>query len=240
MFALLLAVHTIIGPVPVAPVHYKLVNRSTVDLGMGGMGPIALTMSAFVSVTLTDSAAGRVANVVIDSSTFDAGEMGAAIAGGMGASPNGVTLHAYLINGKTQSLSPSAPNVQAMLLASAVQLLLTGTHGAKAGDAWVDSTVADTAVSAMTSKASLVTAWKATGAAGGTMQLDGAVTGTTTFGGGQMQMDMQTIGTSRVNGRAGQLPDTASSSTSGTGNMNMGGQAMTMKLSTEMSVTLIP
>ena len=66
MFVLLVSLHTIFAPVPAAPVHYKLINKSTVDLGMGGMPPIALTMTAFVSITMTDSAAGKLANVVVD------------------------------------------------------------------------------------------------------------------------------------------------------------------------------
>lgn len=241
MFALLLSWHTIFAPASVAPVHYRLVNKSTVDLGMGGMPPIALTMSAFVSITMTDSAAGKVASIVIDSSTFDAGEMGAAVAGAMGDSPNGVTLHAYIINGKVQhQLTPSTMNLQAMQLAPAIQLILAGTRAAHAGETWTDSTVADTAVSAVSTKASLVTQWKATAGSAGAMQFDGIVTGTTTVGGGQMQMDMQTTGTSQITARAGQLPAIATSSSSGSGNMNMAGQAMTMKLSTEVSATLLP
>ena len=241
MFALLLSLHTLFGPTPLVPVHYKLVNKSTVDLGMGGMAPIALTMSAFVSITMTDSAEGRVANVVIDSSTFDAGEMSAAIGDQMGGSPNGVTLRAYFINGKIQQqITPSTMNLKAKQLAPVIQLLLAGTRTAKPGDAWTDSTVADTAVSAMTSKASLVTLWKASSGANGTMEFDGTVTGTTTVGGGQIQMDMQTSGTSHASRRPGQLPSTATAATSGAGNMNMGGQSLTMKLSTEMSATLIP
>ena len=241
MFALLVSLHTIFAPVPAAPVHYKLINKSTVDLGMGGMPPIALTMTAFVSITMTDSAAGKVANVVIDSSTFDAGEMGAAMAGAMGDSPNGVTLRAFVVNGKLlQQVTPSAMNVQAMQLAPAIQLLLSGTRSAHAGDTWTDSTVADTSVSAMATKASLLTQWKATAGTAGAMQYDGTVTGTTSVGGGQMQLEMQTTGTSHVTTRVGQLPATATSASSGSGSMNMGGQAMTMKLSTEVSATLIP
>jgi len=241
MFALLVSLYTFITPLPAAPVHYKLVNKSTVDLGMGGMPPIALTMSAFVSITMTDSATGKVASIVIDSSTFDAGEMGAAIAAQMGDSPNGVTLHAYIINGKVQQqITPSTTNIQAMQLAPAVQLLLSGMRSAHAGESWIDSTLADTAVSAMATKASLVTEWKASAGAAGAMQFDGTVTGTTSVGGGQMQMDMQTSGASHLTTRLGQLPTVATSASSGSGNMNIGGQAMTMKLSTEVSATQIP
>jgi len=240
MLALLLSLHALAGPGPVDPVRYKLVNKSSVDLGMGGMGAIELTMSAFVSITLSDSAGGRIAHVVIDSSTFDAGQMAAMMQGQMGDDPKGVSLHAYFVNGKAKSIVPSAQNVQAMQLVSAVQLLLAGTRTSKAGDSWVDSTVADTAVSAMTTRASLVTQWKASPAGAGAVQLDGAVTGTTTFGNGQMQMDMQTTGTSHITTRPGALPSVATSSTTGSGNMNLGGQSMTMKVGTEVSATLIP
>lgn len=241
MFALLISVHAFAGVSPQAPLHYKLVNKSTVELSMAGAPPIVLTMTAFVSIMMKDSAAGRVAAVVIDSSTFDAGELGAAMAGQMGDDPKGVTLHAYVVNGKVQhAVTPSTMNLRAMQLAPAIQLLLSGTRAARSGDSWVDSTVADTAVSAITSKASMVTLWKAASGASGAIDFDGTVTGTTTVGGGPVQMDMQMTGTSHLSTRAGELPTIATSTTSGSGSMNMGGQSMTMKLATEVSVALIP
>jgi hypothetical protein len=240
MLTLLLSLHLLGGPVPPrAPVHYHLTNRVSVEMTMMP-APIVLLQSAYVTISLTDSAAGQVARVVIDSSTFDAGQFGAAMAGQMAEDPKGVTLHAYIVNGRALSIDPSAPNVQALQLIPALQLLFSGTRAAKSGDSWVDSTLADTTASSAVTKASVITSWKASSAPDGATQLDGTVTGTMTMGAGAMQLEIQTTGSSHVTSRARQLPTSATASNSGQGNMNAGGQAIPMKVSTDLSATLIP
>src|SRR5947207_1681269 len=110
MSMLLLFVH-LIGPTPAAPQRYHLTNKVSVEMAMVP-APIVLSQSAYVSITLTDSAAGRVAHIVIDSSAFDAGQYGAMMQGQMGEDPKGVTLHAYVVNGRAISIDPSAQNAQ--------------------------------------------------------------------------------------------------------------------------------
>jgi hypothetical protein len=202
--------------------------------------PIVLSMSAYVSISVSDSAGGQIAHVVIDSSAFDAGTFAAAMPPQMLQDPKGISLHAFFVNGKTKSMQPSAENLQAMQLVPALQLLLAATHAAAPGDKWVDSTLADTTVAGGTSKANLVTTWTASRAPDGSVLLDGDVVGTTSFGSGAMQLDMQTTGTSHAATSHAALPPSATSSTTGQASMNMGGQNMAMKLQIEVSATLIP
>jgi hypothetical protein len=239
MLMLLLALHTPIRPTPVAPRQYHLINKVTVEMAMMP-APIMLTQSAFVSISTTDSAAGQIVTITIDSSSFDAGAMTANLQAQMGADPKGVVLRAYVVNGRiASSIDPSMANLQAMQLVPAIQLLLAGTRASKPGDSWVDSTIADTsAASAGMTKAAVITSWKVSDGAAGAMQFDGDVTGTMTIS--AMQMDIQTTGSSHVTARPRELPTMATSQTTGQGNMNMGGQALTMKVSTDVSATLVP
>ncbi len=239
MLMLLLALHTPIRPAPPAPSRFHLTNKVTVEMAMMP-APIVLMQSAFVSISSADSAAGQLVTIVIDSSSFDAGPMTATLQAKMGADPRGVKLTAYVVNGRiASSIDASRPSIQAMQLVPAIQLLLAGTRTSKPGDSWVDSTVADTAAaSAGMTKASVITSWKASGGAAGAMQFDGDVTGTMTIS--AMQMEIQTTGSSHVTARPRELPTVATSMTTGQGNMNMGGQAITMKVSTDVSATLVP
>jgi hypothetical protein len=237
MLMLLLALHIPIPPAP--PAHYHLTNKVAVEMAMMP-APIVLMQSAFVSISRIDSAGGQFVTVVIDSSSFDAGPMTASLQAQMGADPKDVKLTALVVNGRiASSIDASVPNLQAMQLVPAIQLLLAGTRTSKPGDSWVDSTIADTsAASSGMTKAAVITSWKASNGAGGAMQFDGDVTGTMTIS--AMQMEIQTTGSSRVTARPRELPTVATSQTSGQGNMNMGGQTLTMKVSTDVSATLVP
>ena len=79
MLSLLLALHLLPGPVPTPDTtRYLIVTKvsSLVDLSAVGQAVTTITMttSAYVTVALSDTAGGRLAHVVVDSSTFDAGQ----------------------------------------------------------------------------------------------------------------------------------------------------------------------
>jgi hypothetical protein len=235
MLSLLLSLVSPSNPAP--PLQYHLLTKATVDV-MGT--PVVLSMSAYVTITVTDSSYGHVASIAIDSSTFDGGQMGAMLAGQAGAGATGVTLRAFYANGKISDVTASSDNMQAMTLVPAIQLLLSATRSAKAGESWVDSVGADTTTAAtQMMRANLVTAWKASAGQGDALQLDGTVTGVTAFGNGTMQAEIPTTGTSHATGRPGQLPTLATSTRAGQGSMNVGAQALPLKVGTEMSATLI-
>jgi hypothetical protein len=239
---LLLSLHSMAGPGPVAPpARYKIISKTVVDVGMGGMAPITMTTAGFVSIQLTDSAGGKVVHVVIDSSALDMGELGAMMgdAGGpLTESAKGVTLHGLFRNGKMEALVPSATNAQAGMLMSGINLLLQGMHVAKAGETWVDSIRADTAAAGMAVKSSMITSWTAKAGQAGAMQFDGVVEGTSSLGGGgPMQMEMKTTGNSHIDARTGKLPATANLTTKGSSSMDMGGQALNMVFTMEITAT---
>ncbi len=236
MLMLLLALHT---PRPAAPpARFHLVNKSTVVIGDGAQ-TIVMTLSAFVSVTTRDSADGQLAHVLIDSTTFDAGDITAMLPPQLLESAKGTSLDAFFRNGKAVQLTPSAAIAQTMQLAPAVQLLLVGTRMTKAGDTWVDTTRSDTTIASGTAKGSQITAWTATTNPAGGMDLTGTVHGTTSVG-GMMQMEMQITGTSHVTGMPGTLPRSAASSGSGEATANVGGGSMVMKVVNDVTVTAIP
>ena len=222
-----------------AAARYHMVNRSTVVVGDGAQ-TIVMTMSAFVSVTMRDSADGHVAHVAVDSCSFDAGEMTAMLPPQLLESAKGTSLDAFVRNGRMIHVVPSSSVMQTMQLVPAVQLVLVGTRATHAGDSWVDTTHSDTTVAVASAKGTQVTSWTAAASPGGGLDITGAVNGTTSVGGGMMQLEMQMTGTSHVTGSAGELPRSASSSTSGAGTAGAGGGSMAMKLVNEMTVTSIP
>jgi len=238
MVALLLAMHTVPPPAPLR-LHYRVVSSSTIDLG-GGTAPLVLKLSAFVAITLTDSAAGQVANVNIYWSAFDGGAMAASLPPQLQADPKDVTLHGYFRDGQPILLVPSAPNLQVMQLIPAIQLVLTGTRTVKPGDRWIDSTIVDTSSAASSTRKRLITTWTVTPGAGTAAEIHGAIAGTTTLAAGAMRLEIPTTGTSRITTNSGAQAKSASSVTSGQGDLKLGTETVLMKVRNEMSATLFP
>ncbi|MGH7592707.1 MAG: hypothetical protein ACRELE_02495 [Gemmatimonadales bacterium] len=236
-------------PAPAAPVRYHLTTKSTTEVDMSAMGQgvqsFPMALSAFISVTVSDSGFGRVVHVVIDSSTFDAGPAAAYLPPAMSASPNGAVFHFYAVNGKpTTALVPSPATFQAAQLAPAITLLLPGLHSAKPGDSWsdttrTDTTIAQTDVSATTAGTS-VTTWTAKSADDGIRQLDGVTTSRAAVGGASMKMDLKMTGTVHATAPTGQLATAATAMSFGQASMNVAGNAIPMKMMVEISATLLP
>lgn len=235
MFPLLLLLHPSTAPAPVQRLQYHLVNRSSVDIGTG-MAPLVLKMSAYVTITFTDSAAGRIADVAIDSSAFDGGVMSGAMPSQLLDDPRGVVLHAFFVNGSTRFATLSAPNMQAMQLIPLVRLIIAGTRSADAGDSWVDSTTADTATRA-TSVARMITSWTVRRGLG-TAQFTGAITGSMSLGMAATNLELQTTGDGRATARNGQYPTIATARTAGHGKMVVAGNVVAVSVQTEATATL--
>src|ERR1017187_4888890 len=249
MLTMLLALAAGLPPKPVVPVQYHVTTKTVTDVDMSAMGSgvksFVITLSAYVTVTVSDSGQGYLVHVVIDSSTFDGGSAAAMLPPEMLADPKGAFYHIYVVNGKAQGvLMPTPAVVQDAQLAPALALLVPGFRAAKAGDSWADTTSADTTVSgagvtANTSGRS-ITVWTVTAADGGVKQIDGVTAGTTSVGSAQMQMDIQLNGTSHTVAPAGELATTATSKAAGQANMSIAGNAVPMKMTVEMTVTRIP
>lgn len=239
MLALLLALQTMPQSPASVRLHYRVVSSSTIDLGTGS-APLVLKMSAFIAVTLTESTAGRVADVSIYWSAFDAGAMTGSLPSQLLADPNGVTLHGYFRDGRMISLVPSAPNLQAMQLIPAIRLVLTATRSVRPGDRWLDSTTTDSISAAASSQERLSTAWTVKPGAGGGAEFEGAMTGTTTLAAGGMRLDLPITGSSRLTTHTERQARTASSVTTGQGDLKIGTGSLVMKLRNEVSATLFP
>jgi hypothetical protein len=237
MLAGLLAVH--------APLRYKIVTRTNTDIDLTAAGQgsqtIALVSTTFVTVNLSDTTGGRLANIVVDSSAFDGGAIAAQLPAEMLADPKGATFHLFVVNGKAKSsISPTPMSVQAVQAAGGIELLLTGLRRLKAGDTWTDTTMSDTATAGVSAKGSRVAIWTAKPDQGSALQLDATWTGTTSAGFGQAQMEMKVTGASHVTAVPGELAQKANSTGSGSATMNMAGMNLPMKVTTEITTTQIP
>jgi hypothetical protein len=247
MLLLLLSLHLVAGPVPVrAPLRFKIVTRSSTDIDLSAAGQgsqtVTLISTTFVSVTLSDTTGGRLASIVIDSSTFDGGSVAAQLPAEMSTDPKGASFHLYIVDGKsTSAISPTPASIQAAQAAGGIELILAGLRTAMPGDSWTDTTKTDTTMAAGSAKGSRVAVWTAKSAdQGGALQLDATWTGTTSAGFGQAQMDMQVTGASHVTAVAGELSQKANSTGTGSATMNVAGMSLPMKVTTEITTMQIP
>lgn len=227
------------------PMHYKIVTKTTSNIDLSAMGApsqsISMAVSAWVSVTLSDSAGGKLAHIVIDSSSFDAGELTAMLPPEATASAQGATFHIFLVNGKpTTPMLPTPASIQAGQLVPGIELLLAGVRATRAADTWTDSAKTDTSLAEASAAISRVTTWTAKAGANGTVEVDGKWTGTTSVGGGgPMKMDMLMTGTTHISGVPGGL-SVGTSTGSGQANMNISGNAIPMKVTMDVATSATP
>ncbi|HJP55695.1 MAG TPA: hypothetical protein VJ847_01575 [Gemmatimonadales bacterium] len=164
--ALASGVFTIGAQTPPAATHYRIqqVTDQEVDLTAAGQGKQQKhsASSLFVSLTLTDSAAGRVAHFVVDSAVGDsttAPESKAVL-----DSLRGQAFHAYLEKGKVSSIKALREG-QPTSTASALILALTPRvqRDTKVGAAWTDTTDVTNDIPNGNMTIRTVTNWKASG-----------------------------------------------------------------------------
>jgi hypothetical protein len=246
MLILLLSMHGIPGPAPKPPAaHYRIVTKTTSEVDLSAMGQpsqsVVMVTSAFVSITVTDSAAGRIAHIIVDSSSFDAGPLTSQMPPEMTASARGTVFHAFVVNGHVMSqLTPVPASLQAAQAVNGLELLLAGLRTTKAGDTWVDTMKTDTTMSEGAAKGSRISTWTAKAGDGGAIQFDATWTGTTTVKAPTGQIDMKMSGTSTILTAAGQLARSVSSLGIGSAAMAVGGMSIPMKVTTEVTGTPMP
>jgi hypothetical protein len=153
---------------PTAPVTTKYriqqLTEQEVDLTAAGQGKQHRrnSSSLFVSITLSDSATGRVAHFVVDSAVGDSGttpDIKASL-----DSLRGQAFHAFLDHGKVASIKPMREG-QATTSASALILALTPRVKAdtKVGAAWTDTTDVTNEIPSGNMTVRTVTNFKASG-----------------------------------------------------------------------------
>ncbi len=104
--------------------HFQTTAATTVDMSAAGGGSqdININSDARFSVTFSDTAGGQLAQIVIDSVTYDGGAMlaqaEAMLPPEATASGKGATLHVYVVGGAVKHVDASAPtNLQAQSVA---------------------------------------------------------------------------------------------------------------------------
>lgn len=189
MLAMVLALAVIQGPVtPAAPLHYRIEAKTTSEQDLTSMGRGKLTgglaTTAFVSVTLTDSAEGQIVRVTVDSMKLEpTGQMTTALplaaAGPVADSARGSFVRSYAVRGALRG-APQASNASPALatIVQAMNVFFPGLRSAmKVGDSWADTTNVDTPVqgNGVTGRQTgrIVATWKVTGMEDGAFVLDG-------------------------------------------------------------------
>lgn len=245
MLALLLAALGPVAPVPIDTTHYHITSTTKSDLDLSAMGQpdqsVIITVSAFVSVTMGDSAGGKSVHVRIDSSTFDGGSAAQYLPPEMTADPRGAEYDVMVINGRPVSrVIPTPMSMQAAQLAPAVALLFAGLRTSHAGDTWVDTVRSDTTIANAASTGSTVTTWTVKPGTGDALEFDGVWSGTTSVGSGQMQMELHVNGTNQAAAAPGALSTHAASTGTGKANMTLAGQAVPMQVTTQLTADRVP
>ena len=246
MLMFLLALHTIGGPAPKPPAaHYRIVTKTTSEVDLSAMGQpsqsVVMVTSAFVSITVSDSAAGRIAHIMVDSTSFDAGPLTSQMPPEMTANAKGTIFHVFVVNGHAMSqLTPVPASLQAAQAVNGLELLLAGFRTSKAGDRWVDTMTTDTTLSEGAAKGSRISTWTAKAGDGGSVQFDATWSGTTTVKAPTGQIEMKMSGTSSVLTAGGQLARSVSSTGIGSASMAVGGMSIPMKVTTEVTGTTLP
>jgi hypothetical protein len=232
--------------------HYRYESKASTTIDMsatgGGSQDIAITSMALLSVTVHDTAGGQLAEIVIDSVTYDAGEMMAQAAAILPpeatASGKGAVYHVYVVDGAPSHIENSAPkNLQALSAAGAVQLLFPGLRaGATSGARWTDTTTSDTTMSiGAHGTVTTITAWTVSSQDGDSTIVDGNVSGNMNLQTGMTgQLDMANTGTRHVVLTAAGVARQASMLLRTTGSMTMGTTVIPIRATSTATLTRLP
>ncbi|MES2123462.1 MAG: hypothetical protein V4503_02120 [Gemmatimonadota bacterium] len=213
MFAGLLALATAVTAIttPVGPLRYKIEMKSSQEVDLSAMGAGKqvgeISAVAFLSVTMSDSAAGQLAHIVVDSMTLEpTGSMAAAYDPTTAAGAKGGFYHVYVVGGKVQGTpTPSVSGNPALsILAQAVTVMFPGTTraGLKSGDSYTDTTTSTATTDAGTNNSTAVTVWTMKGMEGDAMMLEGESNGKMTIDGGQTAVSGTNKGTRKMTSTA--------------------------------------
>ncbi|MEO8226170.1 MAG: hypothetical protein ABI637_02010 [Gemmatimonadota bacterium] len=147
---------------------YRIDQRTDQELDGAAIGQPKQSASGgssmFVTLTMTDSAGGRSARLVVDSAVADTGALSAVMQPALD-SLKGQAYHAFINNGKVT-------DVKAMKAGAIATASVTGLfnavaprvrNGAKVGAAWTDTTDVSNEAAGSSMKSRTVTNYKATG-----------------------------------------------------------------------------
>lgn len=160
-----------------------------------------LTLRGWLSVVMRDTAGGRIAVVIIDSSAAEASN--AMIPLDMLKIPNGLTLRLHVVDGEivdTDMAEPTMGSIQGMGI---VALLFSAPKSDGAvGHAWADTVVVDSTVAGGTMHVRTVNNWKLVARDGDVMTVEGSTDGNMTGDMGGGGMTAKTTGTTTLSSTA--------------------------------------
>lgn len=185
--------------------HYRAEITSQQAINMASLGmpdrTIKTGSTASFTVTMSDTVGGQLAHIVVDSATFDDGDLGAMLDPSVLGEAVGAVFHLYIVKGRIQGTPlPQHSGLRAMTLVPAVAMLFPGVPaGASPGTTWTDTVRSDSSMATGHVASTTITVWSVTGSTGETLVLEGNATGTTSAELGAMgQMNGTTIETRHV------------------------------------------
>lgn len=171
---------------PPTPLHYRIESRTTSDQDLTsiGRGKVSggLATTAWVAVTLSDSADGQIARIAVDSLKLaPAGAMAAqlsqAAANVAADSARGAWVQVFSVRGLIRGTPrPSSQNPALGAIMQAVGVLFPGLRtNVKVGDKWADTTKVDTDVQGGHEAGNIIASWSVVREENAGLVLDGAV-----------------------------------------------------------------
>ncbi|MES2304694.1 MAG: hypothetical protein V4558_04275 [Gemmatimonadota bacterium] len=232
------------------PIKYKFTSKNVTSADLSAMGQgkqdIAMSVTAFFAVTMTDTTGGQIAHVLIDSLQLDAGQMGAMLPDSMLQTKAGTFFHLYIVDGRIKGgMTPSQMSMGAAQAIPGVQMLFSGIKADRAvGSSWVDTLVVDSTASVAGTDMHIanktLTTWTVTARDGDNVVLDATTTGTTTMN--LMGNDVQatTSGKQHLVATRQGPPREGTSETKAEMAMAMGGTSIPMTTTVSATLTRLP
>lgn len=194
-----------------APQRFKIEVKQaqTIDLSAMGQGAQENTIAGigFVSITMSDTAGGKIAHVVLDSMTIEAtGAAAGQFPTFLADSAKGAIWHLYIVNGKIQGEpKPTKESPATAMMQQGIGSLFNPIKGTKAGDTWADTSNVNNTTEGGSTTGTTVTVWTVDGLAGGVFTLSAKAQGTMSGEqqGGQMLMTGTTASNAKVVSTAG-------------------------------------
>lgn len=208
MLAGLLVLTTIVGVTPqTAPMRYRVDLKSSQEVDLSAMGAgkqlSDLTASAWITVTMSDTAGGQLAHIVVDSMTATpTGMMEQQMPAEAIAAAKGALFHLYIVNGKVKGTpKPSVESPALSVVAQSLPLLFPGAKaGLKVGETWTDTTSNDATTDQGSQTGSTVMLWKVLAMDGDAYVMEGEAKGTMTAQqtAGDLNIATKSAGTQKV------------------------------------------
>jgi hypothetical protein len=194
-----------------APQRFKIEVKQaqTIDLSAMGQGAQenGINATGFVTITMSDTAGGKIAHVVLDSMTIEAsGAAAGQFPAFLADSAKGAIWHLYVVNGKIEGEpKPSKESPATAIMQQGIGSLFNPIKGAKVGDTWTDTTNVNNNNEQGSTTGTTVTTWTVDAVAGSVFTLTAKATGTLSGEqqGGQMLMSGTTTSTAKIVSAAG-------------------------------------